>query len=47
LACQGGGGIRASDGKPTKKDVLLEVLEKRRQKWEEMDEAEANLSRAC
>ena len=36
LACMGGGG-RTSDGKPKKKDVLLEVLEKRKQKWEAMD----------
>ena len=35
LACMGGGG--ASDGKPSKKAVLLEVLEKRKQKWESMD----------
>ena len=35
LACMGGG--RASDGKPSKKDVLLEILEKRKQKWESMD----------
>jgi hypothetical protein len=35
LACMGGG--RASDGKPSKKAVLLEVLEKRKQKWEAMD----------
>jgi hypothetical protein len=37
LACMGGGG-HASDGKPKKKDVLLEVLKKRKQKWESMDE---------
>jgi hypothetical protein len=35
LACMGGG--RASDGKPSKKAVLLKVLEKRKQKWESMD----------
>ena len=35
LACMSGGG--ASDGKPSKKAVLLEVLEKRKQKWESMD----------
>jgi hypothetical protein len=35
LACMGGG--RASDGKPSKKAVLLEVLEKRKQKWQAMD----------
>jgi hypothetical protein len=33
-----GGGGHASDGKPKKKDVLLEVLKKRKQKWESMDE---------
>jgi hypothetical protein len=38
LACMGGGG-RTSDGKPSKKAVLLEVLEKRKQKWEAMDAA--------
>src|SRR6188472_3787918 len=35
LACMGGG--HASDGKPSKRAVLLEVLEKRKQKWEAMD----------
>jgi len=36
LACMGGAG-RTSDGKPSKRAVLLEVLEKRKQKWEAMD----------
>ena len=35
LACMGGG--RPSDGKPSKRAVLWEVLEKRKQKWEAMD----------
>jgi hypothetical protein len=35
LACMGGG--RASDGKPSKKAVLFEVLEKRKHKWQAMD----------
>jgi hypothetical protein len=35
LACIGG--RHASDGKPSKKAVLLEVLEKRKHKWEAMD----------
>jgi hypothetical protein len=36
LACMGGGGHSLSDGRPTKRDVLLEVLEGRKYKWNSM-----------
>jgi hypothetical protein len=39
LACMGGGG-RSSDGKPSKRQVLLEVLEERKHKWDSFDNAE-------
>jgi 5S rRNA maturation endonuclease (ribonuclease M5) len=40
LACMGGGGRSLADGKPTKRQVLLEVLEERMYKWNPMDEAQ-------
>jgi hypothetical protein len=38
LACMGGG--RSSDGKPSKRRVLFEVLEDRKHKWNSLDGAE-------
>ena len=38
LACMGGG--RSSDGKPSKRRVLFEVLEDRKHKWNSLDTAE-------
>ncbi len=40
LACMGGGGHSIADGRPTKRDVLLEVLENRKYKWNSMDEVQ-------
>jgi 5S rRNA maturation endonuclease (ribonuclease M5) len=37
LACMGGGGHSQVDGRPTKRDVLLEILENRKYKWNSMD----------
>jgi hypothetical protein len=36
LACMGGGGRTSADGKPSKRQVLLEVLEDRKYKWNSM-----------
>jgi hypothetical protein len=40
LACMGGGGHSLADGRPTKRQVLLEVLEDRKYKWNSMNEAQ-------
>ena len=40
LACMGGGGRSSADGKPSKRRVLLEVLEDRKYKWNSMSEAQ-------
>ena len=41
LACMGGGGGHSlSDGRPTKRDVLFEILENRKYKWNSMNEAQ-------
>jgi hypothetical protein len=40
LACMGGGGHSLADGRPTKRDVLFEVLENRKYKWNSMSEAQ-------
>jgi hypothetical protein len=37
LACMGGGGHSLADSRPTKRDVLLEVLENRKYKWNSMN----------
>jgi hypothetical protein len=39
LACMGGGG-RSSDGQPSKRQVLMEVLEERKHKWDSLNNAE-------
>ncbi|MFL6412592.1 MAG: hypothetical protein ACJ71K_15305 [Nitrososphaeraceae archaeon] len=40
LACMGGGGRSLADGRPTKRQVLLEVLEDRKHKWNSINEAQ-------
>jgi len=40
LACMGGGGHSLADGRPTKRDVLLEVLDNRKYKWNSMSEVQ-------
>jgi hypothetical protein len=40
LACMGGGGRSLADGRPTKRDVLFEVLENRKYKWNSMNEVQ-------
>jgi hypothetical protein len=40
LACMGGGGRSLAGGRPTKRQVLLEVLEDRIHKWNSMNEAQ-------
>ena len=37
LACMGGGGHSLADGKPSRRQVLLEVLENRKYKWNSMN----------
>jgi hypothetical protein len=40
LTCMGGGGHSLEDGRPTKRQVLLEVLEERKYKWNSMNEVQ-------
>jgi hypothetical protein len=40
LTCKGGGGRSLADGRPTKRDVLFEVLESRKYKWNSLSEAQ-------
>ncbi|MFL6470344.1 MAG: hypothetical protein ACJ71H_05780, partial [Nitrososphaeraceae archaeon] len=40
LACVGGGGHSLADGRPTKRHVLLEILEDRKHKWNSMTAAQ-------
>jgi hypothetical protein len=40
LTCMGGGGHSLEDGRPTKRQVLMEVLEERKYKWNSMNEVQ-------
>jgi hypothetical protein len=40
LVCMGGGGHSLADGRPTKRQVLFEVLENRKYKWNSMSEVQ-------
>jgi hypothetical protein len=40
LPCMGGGGHSLADGRLTKRDALFEVLEKRKYKWNSMNEVQ-------
>ena len=40
LACMGGGGHSLADGRPTKRDVLFQVLENRKYRWNSMNEVQ-------